>query len=81
MRLAHAKQCAECNMNGTATETGSKDYEIVRSESAFASVNTDPSDGFKFMENGRRAVDRSKPLKFTDAVRIHESLSAHNVSL
>lgn len=84
MRLAHVNVSS---MNGSAVipandnGTFSNNVELVRSKSAFAAANADPSSGFRFMENGGRPFDKSKPLKFTEAVRIHESLSAHNVSL
>lgn len=55
------------------------DFEMIHSNSMYASVNSDPDSGFQFINNGGQLVDNSKPLKFTDAVRIHESLSAHNV--
>lgn len=88
MRSAHTKR-GQCSMNGSTISTlnekeslpPTNEFEMVRSESAFAGVNSDPAGGFRFVENGGRPIDKSKPLKFTDAVRLHESLSAHNVSL
>ncbi|VDN50012.1 unnamed protein product [Gongylonema pulchrum] len=64
--------------------TGAVDSRMVRSESAFAAVSSDPvavtaTGGFRFVENGGRPIDRSRPLRFPDAVRLHDSLSAHNV--
>ncbi|VDM97911.1 unnamed protein product [Thelazia callipaeda] len=64
----------------TSSSVVANDFEIIRSRSLFANVNSDSTGGFRFVENGGQVIDRSKPLKFTDAVRIHESLSAHNVN-
>uniref|UniRef100_A0A1I8E9Y4 Palmitoyltransferase n=1 Tax=Wuchereria bancrofti TaxID=6293 RepID=A0A1I8E9Y4_WUCBA len=91
MRSAHSKittQCSTSDTKVTPVTTNDKksvtspvtlsDFEIIRSESVFANVNSDPAIGFRFVENGGQLIDNSRPLKFTDAVRIHESLSAHN---
>ncbi|VIO90962.1 Zinc finger DHHC domain containing protein 5, putative [Brugia malayi] len=93
MRSAHNRIAIQCSTNDTkmtAVTTNDKksvtspatlsDFEIIRSESVFANVNSDPATGFRFVENGGQLIDNSRPLKFTDAVRIHESLSAHNVN-
>ncbi|KAK6101147.1 DHHC palmitoyltransferase family protein [Brugia pahangi] len=93
MRSAHSRiaiQCSTSDTKMTAVTTNDKksvtspatlsDFEIIRSESVFANVNSDPATGFRFVENGGQLIDNSRPLKFTDAVRIHESLSAHNVN-
>uniref|UniRef100_A0A0R3RJ34 Palmitoyltransferase n=1 Tax=Elaeophora elaphi TaxID=1147741 RepID=A0A0R3RJ34_9BILA len=94
MRSAHSKITMQCSTDNSGTSpvpindkesvpspSGLNDFEMIRSESVFANVNSDPACGFRFVENGGQLVDKSKPLKFTDAVRIHESLSAHNVNL
>lgn len=56
---------------------------MIRSESAFVEG---PSLQWKkeniSVENGGQLpIDRLKPLKFTEAVRLHETLSAHNISV
>ncbi|MCP9258570.1 Palmitoyltransferase [Dirofilaria immitis] len=93
MRTAHSKITTQCNANDSRTSPVASndkesvpssvvlsDFESARSEAVFATVNSDPTSGFRFVENGGQLVDKSRPLKFTDAVRIHESLSAHNVN-
>ncbi|VDM39085.1 unnamed protein product [Toxocara canis] len=92
MRSAHS-HLVQSSMNGSTTMGTADDssfsspsttnFDLVRSESAFVGSHSTANSGaaLPLIENGRRAFDRSKPLKFTDAVRIHESLSAHNVSV
>uniref|UniRef100_F1L5Q7 Palmitoyltransferase n=2 Tax=Ascaris TaxID=6251 RepID=F1L5Q7_ASCSU len=93
MRCAHSR-LVQTTMNGAATvdtvgdsplssPSVANNFDLVRSESAFAGSlgSTNAVAALPLIENGGRAFDRSKPLKFTDAVRIHESLSAHNVSV
>lgn len=94
MRSAHS-HLVQTSMNGATTvdtvgdsplssPSMANNFDLVRSESAFAgslgSTNVAVA-ALPLIENGGRAFDRTKPLKFTDAVRIHESLSAHNVSV
>lgn len=92
MRSAHSKITTQCSTNDNITSPVSlndkelvppaalSDFEMIRSKNVFANVDADPACGFRFVENGGQVVDKSRPLKFTDAVRIHESLSAHNVN-
>lgn len=93
MRSAHSKIATECSTDDSRTSavvvndkesvpppTSLSNFEMIRSENVFANVNSDPASGFRFVENGGQLADKSRPLKFTDAVRIHESLNAHNVS-
>lgn len=93
MRSAHSKITTQCSTNSSRTSAVAtidkesisspaalSDFEMIRSESVFSNVNSDPASGFRFVENGGQLIDKSRPLKFTDAVRIHESLSAHNVN-
>ncbi|VBB30118.1 unnamed protein product [Acanthocheilonema viteae] len=93
MRSAHSKIIMQSSANDSRTSPVAindnesvpspstlSNFEMIRSESVLANINTDPACGFRFVENGGQLVDKSRPLKFTDAVRIHESLSAHNVN-
>ncbi|EFO27619.2 hypothetical protein LOAG_00870 [Loa loa] len=93
MRSAHNKITMQCSTSDSrmspvtindkesvSSPAASSDFGMIRSESIFANVNSDPASGFRFVENGGQLIDKSRPLKFTDAVRIHESLSTHNVN-
>ncbi|CAG9534691.1 unnamed protein product [Cercopithifilaria johnstoni] len=93
MRSAHSMITTQCSKDDSKTspvainekesvllQAAPSDFEVIRSESVFANVNSDPACGFRFVENGGQLADNSRPLKFTDAVRIHESLNAHNVN-
>lgn len=89
MRSAHSRlgqgsmngSMAGATIDGSSLSSPSANFEMVRSESAFAGTHGNATARSPLIENGGRAFDPSKPLKFTDAVRIHETLSAHNVSV
>ena len=66
------------NMDNLSFSSPSENVEVNQVElNANAVKATQPT----FEETKKRIFDTSKPLKFTDAVRLHESLSAHNVTL
>lgn len=66
------------NMDNLSLSSPSEAVELSHSESNANVIKTSqPS----FEETKKQIFDSNRPLKFTDAVRLHESLSAHNVTL
>uniref|UniRef100_A0A0N5AQ30 Palmitoyltransferase n=1 Tax=Syphacia muris TaxID=451379 RepID=A0A0N5AQ30_9BILA len=75
----NGSQTVGSNMDNISLSSPSENVELSQGESNASVIKTSQTNLEE--DANKRTFNPLKPLKFTDAVRLHESLSAHNVAI